>query len=359
MPRWGAIQFTPRVPDAGLIPCLSVHDEVTPRLDIVLKTAPFADADPWNAELIRELLKGIPLDEILMAVERGGPGLGALGETIIYRQWIAANDSALPLPHVAWFNLGEALTRAGKPGDAAVAYGNALTLRPDMHVAAINLGLLLEANGQPDQALATWAHAIQSGTASLALEIQQARLLEKLGKLGEAEKVLHRVLLRDPAQPDIIFHWVHLRQATCQWPVAPPDVPGVMAVELLTRAGPLGILALTDNIEQQTDAAAAWVARQTQPAPRRLAPLMPYSHRRIKIGYISSDFTDHAVGQLIAELFERHDRCHFEVFGYCSSQSDETELRKRILAAFDHCRFIFDSPMRTPHRSFEVTRSIF
>ena len=336
----GTIQFTPTAADAGLIPSLTVRDEVTSRLDVVLKAAPSAGIDPWKADLIGGVLKGIPLDAILMAVERAGPGLGALGKTIIYRQWIAANDSTSPLLHVAWFNLGEASTRAGKPGDAAVAYGNALTLRPDMHVAAINLGLLLEANGQPDQALVTWDRAVQAGTASLALQVQQARLLEKLGRLGEAEKVLHRVLLRDPAQPDIIFHWVHLRQETCQWPVAPSDVPGVTAAELLASAGPLGILALTDDIEMQTEAAAAWVARHTQPTLRHLAPLMPYSHRRIRIGYLSSDFGSHAVSYLIAELLERHDRCRFEVFGYCSSQDDGTELRQRILAAFDHCRFI-------------------
>ena len=45
---------------------------------------------------------------------------------------------------------------------------------------------------------------------------------------------------------------------------------------------------------------------------------------------------------LITELFERHDRCRFEVFGYCSSRDDGSQLRQRVLAAFDHYR-----PVRT------------
>jgi predicted O-linked N-acetylglucosamine transferase (SPINDLY family) len=47
---------------------------------------------------------------------------------------------------------------------------------------------------------------------------------------------------------------------------------------------------------------------------------------------------------LITELFERHDRRHFEVYGYCSSRDDGTQLRKRVLGAFDHCRVIRGLP---------------
>ena len=43
---------------------------------------------------------------------------------------------------------------------------------------------------------------------------------------------------------------------------------------------------------------------------------------------------------LITELFERHDRHRFEVLGYCSSKDDGSQLRKRVLASFDHCRLI-------------------
>ena len=45
----------------------------------------------------------------------------------------------------------------------------------------------------------------------------------------------------------------------------------------------------------------------------------PYPHERIRIGYMSSDYCSHAMSYLITELFERHDRRRFEVFGYCSS----------------------------------------
>jgi predicted O-linked N-acetylglucosamine transferase (SPINDLY family) len=57
---------------------------------------------------------------------------------------------------------------------------------------------------------------------------------------------------------------------------------------------------------------------------------------------MSSDFCRHAMSYLIAELFERHDRACFEVFGYCSTREDNSDIRKRVLAGFDQCRSIRD-----------------
>jgi predicted O-linked N-acetylglucosamine transferase (SPINDLY family) len=97
---------------------------------------------------------------------------------------------------------------------------------------------------------------------------------------------------------------------------------------------------LTDDIRVQSQAASAWVARKTAPAPVRLAPDRPYAHERIRIGYLSSDFCSHAMSYLITELFERHDRSRFGVYGYCASPDDGSPVRQRVLAAFDHRRFV-------------------
>ena len=76
--------------------------------------------------------------------------------------------------------------------------------------------------------------------------------------------------------------------------------------------------------------------RKLTPAPERLSPARGYRHERIRIGYLSSDFCRHAMSYLIAELFERHDRERFEVFGYCITLDDGSDLRRRVIGAFDH-----------------------
>lgn len=336
----GSLQPKPAVPDGQMATFAGSAADQAGWLDGLVETLASGKTVARHDAEIGLRLKDISFDAILLTLERAGPDFDAPAAIALYQHWIAANTGASPLLYAAWFNLGVLFARVGNRTNAAIAYGNTLALRPDMHAAAINLGLLLEATGQPEQALATWQRAVQPDETRLALQIQQGRVLEKLGRLEEAEKLLHRVLLTDPAQPDVLHHWVHLRQKTCQWPAAPSNIPDIPSAQLVRSSGPLGILALTDDIDLQRDAAGAWVSRKTEPAPRRLAPLKPYPHQRIRIGYISSDFCSHAMSYLITELFERHDRRRFEVFGYCSSREDGSELRKRVLAAFDHHRII-------------------
>jgi protein O-GlcNAc transferase len=72
-----------------------------------------------------------------------------------------------------------------------------------------------------------------------------------------------------------------------------------------------------------------------------LAPVAPAvaahpAHERIRIGYFSADFHEHATAHLIAELFERHDRTRFELTAYSFGPPADTPMRRRLAAAFDH-----------------------
>ncbi len=299
-------------------------------LDLALATGV-----PWPQ------LGGVAFGVILSAIDRARPGPGAERETALYTAWLGANPQA-PLAWAGWFNCGIVLAQNGDLPNAITAYQNALALRPDLHCAAINLGLLHESRGQPEQALAVWHQALQPAEVRIALQIQQGRLLEKTGRYEEAEQMLRAALISAPEQPDVLHHWVHLRQKTCLWPVALPENPALGMDAVLQGSGPFGIMALSDDIALQRHAAATWVARKTEAAPEHLAPAAPYAHKRIRIGYMSSDFCRHAMSYLITELFERHDRARFEVYGYCSSLEDGSALRQRVLASFDHVRPIRD-----------------
>jgi len=112
-------------------------------------------------------------------------------------------------------------------------------------------------------------------------------------------------------------------------------IPGLGPVELMASCGPLAALALTDQVAVQASIAGAWIKRKVPLAPEHLSPRDGYRHGRIRLGYLSSDFCSHAMSYLIAELFERHDRSRFEIHGYCTSPEDGSDIRKRVIAAFD------------------------
>jgi predicted O-linked N-acetylglucosamine transferase (SPINDLY family) len=60
-------------------------------------------------------------------------------------------------------------------------------------------------------------------------------------------------------------------------------------------------------------------------------------NEKIRIGYFSTDFKNHPVAFLIAELFEIHDRNRFEIYAF-SLENATDEMRGRLVMAFD--RFI-------------------
>ncbi len=290
--------------------------------------APAAPFDPLTASF----------EQLVGAAESLGANLGLPAVIDLYRNWIAQNASGARHLFAAWFNLGAELGRAGDTKGAMLAYRTALAHRPDFALAAINLGLSLERSGDTQAALATWTRALQPDEARTALINHQARLLESSGRLLDAEARLRTSLLTVPLQPDVIQHYIHIRQKLCAWPVLTDALPELPPDRLAHYCGPLAALALFDDVDKQAGICAGWIARKTDMVARRLSPAAGYRHDRIRVGYLSSDFCRHAMSFLIAELFERHDRSRFEIYGYCNTLDDNSDIRRRVLAAFDHVR---------------------
>jgi predicted O-linked N-acetylglucosamine transferase (SPINDLY family) len=296
--------------------------------------------DPAISALHR--LESLTFNELLATVDRIGTNKGDRQVINLYRTWLSLHGMGGRHSHAAWFNLGAEWNHAGDHDNAIIAYRTALAQRPDFTPAAINLGLLLERGGQPQSALACWTRALQTDESRIALMNQRARLLESLGQLAEAEAAMRASLMIERDQPDVIQHWLHVRQRMCQWPVLSDAVPGLSPDDLMASCGPLAALALTDQVTEQAQIAWTWIERKIPPAPEHLAPEGGYRHERIRIGYLSSDFCRHAMSYLIAELFERHDRSRFEIHGYCASPEDGSEIRKRVIASFDRFTIIKD-----------------
>jgi predicted O-linked N-acetylglucosamine transferase (SPINDLY family) len=78
---------------------------------------------------------------------------------------------------------------------------------------------------------------------------------------------------------------------------------------------------------------------------------------KIRLGYYSADFHNHAVCYLMAELFERHDKTRFEVLGFSFGRDRHDEMRTRVSAAMDQfldVRFLSDSEVTRLSRQLEV-----
>ena len=99
---------------------------------------------------------------------------------------------------------------------------------------------------------------------------------------------------------------------------------------------PFPLLALIDDPEIQRKTAEIFT-NEKHPQSNTLPKISPYpKHKKIRIGYFSPDFRNHAVAHLISELFEMHDRNQFEIYAFYFGPDTNDEMNLRIKVGVDH-----------------------
>ena len=287
-----------------------------------------------------------PVGEILDQTNRLAEA-GHDAEAIkIYKEALIQCDPAYI--HVLLFNLAVLYNKLELLTTAESYLFTAITLNPEFFEAHLNLGTILEKMERADDALARWnmaltipsLHAPTNRDHKIKLLNNIGRLKERLRDYDGAEKALHESLLVDIDQSAVLHHWIHLRQKQCKWPVIdglPTDLEAV-----LEHASPLAMLGMTDDPALQRQAARKFVEEKVGIFERMAPTSLKYGHDKIRIGYLSSDLSMHAVSLLTVELFETHDRSRFEVHAFCWSKEDGTAFRERVRKAFDHYHKIGD-----------------
>jgi predicted O-linked N-acetylglucosamine transferase (SPINDLY family) len=168
-----------------------------------------------------------------------------------------------------------------------------------------------------------------------------ARVLEENQHDGPAEAHLKASLELDPRQREAMQHYVALRQRQCLWPVVTP-FEGVDRRAMVAGMSPLSIAAYTDDPLLQLGIAADYCRQDVAVSPADIirthwSATGRGAGERLRIGYLSSDLRHHAIGYLMAEVFELHDRSKVEIFAYyCGIPAEGDAIQARYRASADH-----------------------
>ena len=117
----------------------------------------------------------------------------------------------------------------------------------------------------------------------------------------------------------------------------------VESVEKLRRAifsgycsSPWQALTVIDEPELQLHAARGYLIRRKLNHRKSGRPqTVPRDREKLRIGYFSADFHDHATAYLIAELIESHNRREFEILGISFGPPSTDGMRQRLRTSFD------------------------
>lgn len=264
---------------------------------------------------------------------------------------LAAYDRALalqPMLAVAHTNRGLVFKDRGEYGAAVAAYQSALTIDPNSAETFNNLGVTLTELQHYDEAIVQFER-------SLAIRPDNAETIYNLGfayrahrKIDKAIEAYRKSLSIEPNNAYAATELLHQLQHACIWGEETQRLEKKV-VDLVRRksagvspfiflnlpASPVDQLLCAQTFSKN---ATSTVTRAFQHVPGRRAA------GKIRIGYLSADYHQHATAYLMAELFERHDRQHFELTAYSYGADDKSDLRARLINAFDRFVDIRDLP---------------
>jgi len=286
----------------------------------------------------------LSVPDLIRAVELLKQGGQIQAAIALYATWVEHN-SEHPLLYAVLFNYAVALSDAEKLEAARERLERAIALNPDFMPAYINLGRVHERLGNVGAALAQWSAALARMSAITGTAVshktttlnQSARALEAAEQDAAAEQMLRHSLELDSSQREAIQHLVALRQRQCEWPALLPS-ERVELTSLIRGLSPLSAAALSDDPLLQLALAHHYNQLDVGEPSAILSPRTPITAAPgpLRVGYLSSDLREHAVGYLITEVFELHARDRVEAFAYYCGPDSSDPLHQHFKATAHH-----------------------
>jgi predicted O-linked N-acetylglucosamine transferase (SPINDLY family) len=298
-------------------------------------------SNPMNRPMAQELT----VPDLIRAVEVLKQNGQAQAVSTLYSAWIEHNPNH-PLLYAVLFNYAVALSDAEQLESARQCLEQAIQLNADFIPAYINLGRVHERLGSVNAALAEWSRALGRMTAVTGNAIthkttalnQSARALEAADQDEAAEQMLRHSLELDATQREAVQHLIALRQRQCEWPVVLPS-ERVELRTLIEGLSPLSAAALTDDPLLQLALAHHYNRMDVGDPSENIVSTRPpvtSASTRLRVGYLSSDLREHAVGYLMTEVFALHDRENVEVFAYYCGPESKDPLHHHFKSTADH-----------------------
>lgn len=247
---------------------------------------------------------------------------------------------------IAYYNIGNILVLQDKYPEAAEYVKNAIALNPNLPEAYNLIGNILEHQNKEEEAIENYQRAVTINPHFAEAYYNCGVTLKSIKRYGEALENLDRSIKLNPDIPYASGSMLHSKMFLCQWDGIESDFK---KLEEQIDAGkpaaiPFHLVAMPLSPAQQKTCAELFVKDRYPPRMPALWNGEKYSYERIRIGYFSADFHDHATAHLMAKLFELHDRTKFEIIGFSFGVHKKDEVYERLVQAFDQFIEVQDKP---------------
>jgi len=256
-------------------------------------------------------------------------------------------------------NRGVVLQRLMRYEEALLSYNKALSLSPNDGDAHNNKGLVLQALHQPKLAIESHRRALALMPDDQAALNDQGHALETLGQWEEALKCYTQLMHLNPEYAYLLGIWLHANMFLCHWEAFQTNISQLVQriQESKKTSPPFPTLAFIDDPAIQRQAAEIWM-HDKYPLNPALGEIPKRARQqKLRVGYFSADFREHAVAYLTAELFESHDKNMFSIIAFYTGPLDSSAMQQRLSTAFDqfiHVQHKTDEDVASLARRLEI-----
>jgi predicted O-linked N-acetylglucosamine transferase (SPINDLY family) len=162
--------------------------------------------------------------------------------------------------------------------------------------------------------------------------------LNELRRYDEAIAHYEKALSIKPDIDWVAGDLLHAKMKICSWSTLADDYEHIGKKVLANErvATPFSLLALSDDPLLHKKSSEIYI-NSKHPFNPALGPVLKRpTSGKIRLGYFSADFHNHATGYLMAELFELHDKSRYELVGFSFGPVTNDEMRKRLKQSFKH-----------------------
>jgi predicted O-linked N-acetylglucosamine transferase (SPINDLY family) len=278
----------------------------------------------------------------------------------LYPQAIAVLQRALEIAgdfFEGLHDLGAALAGEGEYERALGVFAKARAKNPGSYELHYNVAKTLDGLKRHADALGYYERALAINPESAEAWADRAAALSDLKRYDEALASCAKALSIKADSDYVYGGWLHLKMLLCDWGGLEEAFGSLerRIMEGRKLSSPFPMLATPVSPAAQRKCAEAYVEDKF---PARAGPAFErasFARDRIRIGYFSADFRNHATSYLMAELFEKHDRSKFEVTGFSFGPRSADGMRRRLESGFDGFHDVRD---RTDRQIAELSRTL-
>ena len=232
----------------------------------------------------------------------------------------------------AYNEQGNALNELKQLKLSIKSYDQAIKLNPKYTDAYYNKGLALHELKRIELAIENYDQAIKINPNHVYSHNNKGYALQKLKKIEASIESFYNVLKINPNFDFLLGELVHAKNKLCDWNSFNKDLETLKNKinEKKKSSTPFPVLQLYDSPSIQKNTAEIYVKEKFY-KEKILNPIsIVKKNKKIRLGYYSADFYNHAMSYLLAGLFKQHDKSKFELFAFSFGPEKNDEMSKKI-----------------------------